>query len=468
MTFVIAIALAVIFVRHASLKSRWALGAVCLAVACTAAAVLPTSGLAVRYPPLVHIVNVLASLLTIENPLLFRLPNALWTAALVLVLWQMLPTWKNSARIVALAGMMLGPLGWTYRTALFQACGEITLATAATLLLVTMLERKNERWAAALLGGLLGLWFLYRPTSLVIACVSVLLLFCSGRRKEAMTCAAIAAPVIVSWLALAPIFTASYGFTHESSGGFFTLHSLEHLWTALLALPMNMHPVALGVAGVAIVLALLVTGRHERLLVAIALIFGFTNAAAQHLLAGDIFAGVARYNVLLLPAVGFALGALMQGKNPLRITAAVAIVLLIAITPFDFIRFTQDLRRDSPDIFRTPTEGYLPLPLIDAVHAQIAHKDTMVILAPQYGFLDWLMMQGLLTAAEKDHMVQRSQTWTPDSLLRPVLIQAPLYTTYTPNITQEQEARLQSARAWALTQNDTIEKLGIEETVIVP
>ena len=110
------------------------------------------------------------------------------------------------------------------------------------------------------------------------------------------------------------------------------------------------------------------------------------------------------------------------------------------------------------------------MPVSDAAASLLPeHKDTIIILAPQYEFLDWLMVQGDITAADKRGILDRSAAWKPASRTRPVLVQAPVTTTYGPNLPEAEEARLRSAREWALKQkNHRIVKLGIEETVVVP
>lgn len=437
------------------------------------ALLLPETSTLVRYPPLVNILQLLSTIVTGGSTTLLRTPNVLWTLLLGIAVWQL--PWKAPAKTALIFGMVLGPLGWTYRLALFQACGEITLGLIAVLLLASLLEQKDRRGIAGLLGVTHALWFLERPTALAALAGSIVLLWIFRRRKDARTVAVVSLPVIAAWLLLSPLYTASYGFgpAGAASGSMLSrLLSPDPFIVALQSLPLNLHPVALAVLLLTTVLCFLRGNRSQCLLLLSAWMMAVTTAAVQHPLTGDVFRGVARYNILLTLPLGLGLGMLMQGvrlpKGVSQLTAALSLFALLIITPFDFVSYTQILRARSADIYHTPTEGYLAMPIEQATKELIT-QPRLIIVAPQYTFLDLFVATGKISAAQRSDLIHRSQTWTSASPDRPVLVQAPVTTSYRPNLSEADEARLRSAREWALKQKDhRIVKLGIEETVVVP
>ncbi len=448
-----------------------------LLMACAAAGiayVLPETSSLVRYPPLVNGLQLLSTIITGGSTTLLRMPNVLWTLLLAISVWQM--PWKTSAKIALIAGMTLGPLGWTYRIALFQACGEITLGLIAALLLAGLLEQKDRRGIAGLLGVIHALWFLERPTAIAALLGSIVLLWIFGRRKDSWTVAAVALPVVGAWLLLSPLYTASYGFgaAGAAAGGsvLSRILSPDPFIVAAQSLPLNLHPLALAVLLLTTVLCFLRGSRPQRLLLLSAWVMAVTTAALQHPLAGDVFRGVARYNILLILPLGLGIGMLMQGirlpKGLSQLLSALALFALLVITPFDFVAYTQMLRATFKDIYHTPTEGYLAMP-IEHITKEFITEPHLIIIAPQYTFLDLFVATGKLSPAQRSDLIHRSQAWTPASPDRPVLVQAPITTSYRPNLSAEAEERLRAAHEWALKQKDhRIIKLGIEETVVVP
>ncbi len=435
---------------------------------------LPESRFLVRYPPLVHLMQAFSTASTFGALSYLRTPNMFWTILLGMALWEW-RTWPPAARIAAFLAILLGPLGWTYRTVLFQACGEITLGMIAVLLLAGIfLERKHEKTLGAFLGAIFALWFLYRPTSLAAIVASLIALALFRRRSAAFTTASVALPVVAAWLLLSPIYTASYGFFSPGESqlqdlaaeGFF-----RPLFIMLQSLPANFHIVALVILIGTSALTLLLGERNSRILLLTAWLIALPPSIGQQMTSGDAFHGVARYNILLLLPLGLAVGNLFVPSR-LRLVGPIiglaCIAALFVITPFDFIDYTQRLRASSIDIYRTPPEGYLALPVQNAVDKYL-REPHLVVLAPQSTFLDLFVATGELTVPERSAIMERSPRWTPDSPDRPILIQAPVGTSYRPNLTERQEDNLRVAREWGLLQpNHRIEKLGIEEIVIVP
>ncbi|MBI5156094.1 hypothetical protein HZA45_02340 [Candidatus Peregrinibacteria bacterium] len=442
-------------------------------VAVTVALKAGSTGLALRYPPLVHLMQIGSAIITGSNPVLFRFPNVLWTIGMLTVLWHFTPRWTVFARVAAACAVILGPLGWTYHMVLYQACGELTIALTAIFLTHAIIEKKEASYESAFLGMTFALWILYRPTCLPVF-VAVLALLCVTKRwRSALWIAAIALPVIIAWMALSPLYTVQYNLTSSSYALGNNSHTsvVEAIATAAKALPENFHPWILLMFAAVTILALLKGTPSQRLLLGIAWIVALASSVPQQILAGSTFYGVARLNILILLPFGLALGCIaMRAAWWSRIATEAAVILLIALTPIRFLDYVQLLRSHSPDIYRTPPEGYDALPVSDAAALLVPkYKDTIVILAPQYEFLDWLMVQGLISAADKRGILDRSNAWTTTSRARPVLVQAPVTTTYGPNLSEADEARLRAAREWALKQKDhRIVKLGIEETVVVP
>ncbi len=486
------------------LTKRWAivtfLGMVCIGI--IAAFLLPESRSFVRYPPLVHLMQAYAMATVFGALDYLRTPNILWTFMLGMAIWEW-RVWPPAARIGAFLAIILGPLGWTYRVALFQACGELTLGIIAAFLLAAIfLDPKKQQALGGFLGALFALWFLYRPTSLAAIVASIVVLVIFSRGRAALTTSLVAFPVIAAWLLLSPIYTASYGFFgNEPSqlSDIFTHGLLTPILTMIRALPTNLHPLGLTILLGSSLLTLLHGRREDRILLGCAWLMALSTAAAQQFTAGAVFWGIGRYNILLLLPLSVGVGGLFSlergatlpssphavrsmpareevvAERALRahhdiigpILGLASIAALLIITPFDFIEYTQHLRATSPDIYREPTEGYLALPIIDAAREHLKEPN-LVILAPQYTFLDLFVATGELTIPERDAIIKRSQGWTPSSPDRPILIQAPTITSYRPNLSKEQVNALDGARIWALVQNDhTIKRLGVEETVIV-
>ena len=429
------------------------------------------SGLALRYPPLVHAMQIFGGLLTGGSNALFRFPNALWTALLMLVVSTMAREWGRAAQTGIVLGIVAGTLGWTYRIALFQACGELTLALLAAFLLHRTLSKESARTDAGFLGITFALWFLYRPTAIAAVAAGLVVLLLLRRRRELLTTAGVALPVIGAWLLLSPLYTASYGLAEVANPASFP--PWLPLITAVRSLPANFGIVGMMVLLGTSLLAFLFGSRPQRVLLGIAWLFGVSTAMLQHQLAGEVFWGVARYNIVLLIAQGVAIGILLHGTRVIatfnKALGIIAVLALLCTTPYDFVLFAQSIRTGNRDIYRTPTEGYLPLPLLKATRLWLKTESSPMILAPDYQFLDLLIAEGKLTRAERDTIVNQSAEWTPADPARPVIIQAPVSTTYTPNKTPVEERRLRDAHAWAIKQPGyIIERLGIEETVVVP
>lgn len=433
------------------------------------------SGLAVRYPPVVHVLQTFGSMLSLGSSAWLRVPNALWLFLLGCVVWHMTDGWRPYARAGLLAAMVIGPLGWTYRIVLYQACGEITLGLAAVFLLHSTLQEKDRTDLPAYLGMTLGTWFLYRPTALAAIGIVLVTLLLLRRVRSMIFAGGIALPVATAWLLLAPLYTAQYGFVGEAGPAptYVPVDPFHPLLFTLESLPENLHPLGLAVLLITSFVVFVSGTATQRKLLGIAWLLALAVSIPQQYAAGKMFHGLPRLNILMLLPQGIAIGSLLSGTRlptPLhKVLGGTAIAALLVITPFDFVLFTQSMRAGSRDIPRTTSEGVTPLPLLKTVRTVLTYTKTPVILAPDYQFLDVFIAEGLLTREERDAIVERSNAWTPENPARPVIVQAPISTTYTPNRTPPEERRLRAAHVWAVKQPGyVVERLGIEETVTVP
>ena len=316
-----------------------------------------STGLALRYPPLVHLMQIGATIFTGAHPALFRGPDILWTIGMLAVLWHFTPRWNVYARVAAACAIILGPLGWTYHMVLYQACGELTIALLAIFLTHAIIEKKDAPEESMLLGMTFALWMLYRPTCLPVF-VTVLILLCVTKKwRSALWTGAIALPVIVAWMALSPLYTVQYNLTSSAYALGSNSHTslLEAMVTAVKALPENFHPWILLMFAAVSILAFARGTKSECVLLGIAFLVAFASAVPQQVLAGSTFYGVARLNILLLLPFGLALGCICAEKEWWsRIVTEGAILLLVFLTPFHFLGYIQSLRAHAPDIYRTP------------------------------------------------------------------------------------------------------------------
>ena len=447
---------------------------ICAAVALWISLSFTHLSLVLRYPPLVHIVEVASTLLTVGNPAFLRAPNVLWTLFLALGLWQLTPRWQPLQRFVTFIALSLGPVGWTYRIVLFQACGEVTLGLLTGLTLTTIInsEENKEKGHGGLLGVLLTLWVLERPSAVAVTCVTLIVLWGLRRREAALHATCVCFPPIVLWLLLSPLFTAQYDLGGRVAGGLLPtiLRTSHNLSMAIASIPSNIHLITVIALCITSLLVLFKGTTADRTTLGIGWLLAIVNAAAQNAATVELYAGTARYNILIV--IPLALGIGLVVASPFvanRIVGCLALAGLLLITPFDFVHYAQKLRATASDIQRTPTEGYFPTPLPLVVRRVLQSTKRPVILGMGMHFLDLFIAEGLISVSDRNAILEQSRSWNPSSMLRPVLIQAPIVTSYTPNLTAEQEDRLRAARSWALQQpSHTTKRLGLEETVIVP
>jgi hypothetical protein len=428
------------------------------------------NGLALRYPPFMNLLQAVAAVLTHGSLSFFRLPNVLWTVGFGWTLWQFLPRWSETAKWTSFFVVSLGPLGWTYRTVLYQACGELTLGLITSLLLAHVLnDTQKRKSAAALLGAAFAFWILYRTTAIAALFCSLILLWLLRHRVAAKIAAAVALPVAFAWLALAPLYTAQYGFGSAQFSLFVSVQRMVGgLVSALFALPLNFHPLGLAALIGGTFLAWYVTTQENRRILLASWCIGISTAIFQQLLAGPVFFGVARYNILLLLPLTLSIGMLIAEKKFwIRGMGVTAITVIVWVTPFSFISFAQEIRHTVPHLYQTPTEGYLPLPTLEALTLLTAKHKNFAFLGPNRALLDLLVVQGKLTKEERTVILERSDAWNLSSPQVPVLIQAPVQVHYQPNLSPNEESLLRETRNWGLTRPHTLTRLGTEETLIV-
>jgi hypothetical protein len=304
----------------------------------------------------------------------------------------------------------------------------------------------------------------------IILCLLILMI--CKRWKDAKTVAWIALPVAASWLLLSPYYTQSYGIgtvLHRTMGTMI-ITNLHALKASFVALPINLHPAVIAILLVTSALTFFKGTKESRVLLGIAWLIALVNGVSQDLLLNSTTFGVARYNILLLLPLALGCGNLLVLRLP-RSTqngaAAIAVIVMAMVTPFDFTGYAQSLRENPSTIESAPTEGYDPLPILAATEDVIVKTHAMpVVLAPHLEFLDLLQASSLITAAQKADIIARSNTWTLASQDHPVIVVAPA-TSFEPHLTKEQQDRLREARSWALMQPHTTKTFGREEAVIV-
>ena len=431
------------------------------------------STLFTRYPPLVHLLQTIASALTGGSIAFVRLPNLFWTLLLGLSIWHYAPaSWSNTARMAGFAALLLGPMGWIYRISLYQACGEITLGITAVLLTASILRTHERTRDAALLGILFALWILYRPTSFVALCSTLFILWIMGKRQAALSAGSIALPIALLWIAMYP--TCGYSFLFHK-GSLFPAASrslIDPILSTLSTLPLNFHLLTLTILIAGSIIIVLRGQRDSRILLGIAWILGLAPSLVQQMIQEPKYYGYPRFNILLLLPLCIVIAELTSQRTfpKLRgLPGMLCLALLLFITPFDAIRFAQSLRIDNPRIFQSTTGGDVPLPVTMIAEGIVRKTPHAVFVVPDVSFLEILITQGVITVEERRAIIARSTAWTPISPDRPVVIQAPTVTSYQPNMTAAAETRLKEARAWALLQpRHTIVPLGLEEAIIVP
>lgn len=470
--FALCIGSAAWFRRRLRGRHVWAL----LALLCTSSVVLAflharPEALLIRFPPLLHLGQILATAAGLGRPALMRLGNAGWTFLLFLSCWTLLPRWPVSARIALGIAALLTPLGWTYRLLLFQACGEITLGLAAVFLLDQVIRRPDGDYLGLYPGMLLGAWILYRPTSLAIACAVIGLLALVRRRRAALDIALIALPMGALWVSVYVLGSFQYAFLSASSDRTFALW--RPLMETLAAVPEQ-----LGWVGIAVLLAgstvLALRRPSDRVILLLAWMFGVTSTLLHQLLTVPVWYGYGRFSVLLMLPLAVTVGALAAWAAERRRAWLVLplIALLAWTTPWPFVRFLQERRAVGTEdyIERTVTGGSIPTPLPQLIEEHATDAQRMIVLSPSYAFLDLLVARGLFGVAQRESIIARSRAWTPSSPGRPVLIQAPQPgRTYRTNITADEERRLLEAAAWARTQPGVREEVfGSERVLVVP
>jgi glycosyltransferase involved in cell wall biosynthesis len=433
-----------------------------------------TSVLSVRYPPLVHLVQSVTTLLTAGDWHFIRLPNLLWTLLLLPVIWYGRPSWSVWQRYVLFAGLLLGPLAWSFRTELYQACGELTFGLAACLLLDQLLKSRDRR-VMLLTGIVLALWVLYRPTAIIAIGLILFVLVILRRFREALGLAAITLPPAIAWLSLYPLYR--YDFLLSGQGLFPAAQNSASFLQAMAlffsSLPLTMHPAVFAILILTTLVVLFVGGRDERRLLLIAWLIAFPLVFLQQMVLPADIRGYARYDLLMhLPlAVGLGIVAGLGFKKKLGgLIALVAVIVLIFVTPWNIEAYRQQVRTGPwQEMYRHPTAGETSLPVAKVALEMIKQGQRPIIVAPDSGFLELTVAGRLITPEERTEMLAAGNNWTTDQTARPVLVQAPTVTTYRPNIPLSREEFLKSARDWALKQpGHLVVRSGIEEVVIVP
>ncbi len=454
-------------------KAMIIVGCMAVGAAFMAWSVPTTTVLATRYPPIVHLFQAIAMTVGQGHLWAIRGANILWTILLGIVLWQCTPGWSKTARTVGFLALILSPMGWIYHTSLYQACGEITLGMCAVLLVSTLLHDASRQSWAPYAGCLFSLWMLYRPTAILAMCACILALWFMHRRKAAGTIAAIALPIACLWLALYPTYHYSF-ILNPLTGALFPAADRGQLWLPIVetakALPGQFHPLVIGLLIALSLIVFLRGSKAWRLTLGTAWLIGLSTTMVQQWIQLPVYWGYPRFSILLLLplSIGCAGFCSMLPRQWNSAGATILLAMLVAITPFHTVTFAHRARIQPKNIFQTTTGGDAPLPVVSITADILRTSPDAVFLMPESAYLDLFIASGLLTVSKRTQLLDRSKAWTPASMDRPVIIQAPTVTTYGPNVSAESEQRLRSARTWAETQAKyDIVTLGSEDVVIV-
>lgn len=429
----------------------------------------------IRFPPIVHFIQFPIALLTRSSISVIRLGNLFWTALLALGIWQLTPRWGEWQRIAAFAALVLGPMGWIYHIQLYQACAEITLGFLAVLLVMRITEEEQPTVHASLLGVLLTTWILIRPTALAAAVLCVLLLLGLRRTRRALHVAGIALPIGLLWYLLSPIYTKQYGsvvgnalLNADVAEGTF----VGPFVTSTLSFPSMFHPAVIALLIVGSLLIVLRGGPRERRLLLIAWVLGYGTSMAQLQITPLYATGYPRYSVLLLLPLAAVLASLfakhLRSRECMRLLGGLGLIVLVIVTPWRTIRFLQEMRRSPATLYRSAGAGEAPLPATSVILDVLRTTKHPILLAPDLTILEAAIASGLISIEDRTAIYRASAAWDPSLPKRPVIIQAPIETSYQYQRTPVEEDRLRLARAWALRQpHHDIVRLGIEEAVIV-
>jgi hypothetical protein len=435
-----------------------------------------TSSLAIRYPPFLHIMQSISTIATFGNTESIRFSNVIWVFLLALGVWYLTPSWNKQSRILAWLTVLLTPLGWSFHVLLYQACGEITIGLCIAILMGRLLAcEEDEKILATLIGVLFALWILYRPTAIASLCSSIAVLLFMKHIRPAKIIALIAGPIGLLWISV--YFLGSFQYNYDLSANVSAknpLTPLHALTETGLALPMQLHPIGI----IVLLVGSFLTIQHGNILMKMTLLaawfIGLTNTGIQQIVIPDIWTGYGRLNILMilpLSIVMATLGSLRWGSFLQRnIAISFVMIALIYSTPFDFLSYTHNLRTlPAEKIFHTITAGDAPSPTPNIIKEILQDTKEMIILQPDSAYLDLFIAVHLLSTEERSHILALSKEWTPQSPIRPVIIQAPQEgSTYQPNLSAEEEGRLKEAALWTQTQ-EKVEKviLGKEVVLIV-
>lgn len=433
-----------------------------------------TYGQFVRFPPVVHLVQILGTMFSMGDPNLFRFASVLWALFLAGFLWRFTPEWSDASRIGLFLAAGLTPLGWTYRILLYQAAGEIVLLIILTTLLSQFLQRRDRGDAGVLIGMLFSGWILYRPTALVLCLGCIGLLWCLRYRRAAWSVAFTALPVGGVWVLTYLLGAFQYSFLQPGSERVWNLHSvLTPLLETALILPSQVRPLGFAVLILGTI-GVLWRASAWRSPLLLAWFFALLNIGLHNILTIERWYGYGRFNALLMVPLAFVVAALWDKREFGRwspLFGSVSLALLIVATPWNLGAFLQQMRMVPQEIVeRTVTGGVEPTALPGVIDDFIAQGEVPpVILSPSHAFLDLAIARGMLTPVERDNIITRSNTWTPEDAARPVIIQAPAGKLhYRGNLTEEEEKRLRDAALWARTQPGVQSIFyRLEETLIV-
>lgn len=432
-----------------------------------------TETLVLRYPPMLHVLQVTMNIIGGGNLTLLRLLNVFWSIMLGCTAWYCFPDWSRLSRSVLALAVCLTPLGLTYRLLLYQGCGEITFGILLVALVHRLLQSNENDHVAFYVGATLVLWILYRPTAIVLMMATVAIIVYKKRQAATAMILHLALPIGLLTVATYLAGSFQYSFLMPSTPRSFEV--LRPFIETLRALPGNLSMVGLIILGCGTIGSWILRP-EDRTLLGIAWAIGIIYTGTHEILTVEQWYGYGRFNLLLLVPLGICVASCTAwaGQQSKYLGLAVAsgfLMTLATVTPWRFVEFLQGYRSVSHAAYidRSVTGGAFPSAVPKLIERLLAHRKSLTILAPSTAFLDLFIARKLLTPEERAAIVERSNLWMPSERNRPVVISISASgTTYRTHEGDMMDHRLQAAAVWALAQPnvETIE-FGRERVYVV-
>ena len=425
-----------------------------------------------RYPPVVHVLQMLSAFISAGDHWSYRFPNVFWTVLSTICIWKMFP-WNKMAKWVASIALLTTPIGWFYHATLFQVPGQIFFALLSIALTMRIIEDGEKEKDSAFLGITFILWVLYRETAVASIAGLLAILFLLKKWRSLRTILLIFVPVSATWFALF-VPNSDYVATFympemliERQGSFFYA-----LMTTLSAMTFHLHILGLSILIATTIFVLLYGSKTQKLLLTITWVVSLSQILFHVSVAMPEYAGYGRFDAfIILPlCIGTALLPYIPPiKDRFRSTIAVALItILILVTPWNIARFANNLlNKPVKDIRRMTTLGHLYTRFPEAVRKNIDKANTMIPMGLSSSFLDFYIAEKKITPMERSAMIKRSMDWQPDNPGSPLIVVDPQNFQFSQIDDKEEMERLKRASAWARKQPNVQEYTIYGQTTLV-